>query len=425
MDRSRNEVRPVRLLTVCIIVLCAAAPPTRVGGGEPRQTDYQIELRQIDESFSKLQEDARGAPAEPIRDLKSIYNRYRRALLTGNLAELGGVGARIDEMVERLGPSDELLMLRAKIRLAFHQPSAAKDDLARVEGLAGNALFETMRADIESQEGQYQEARRRLELIARTRPTWDTLARVAFLRAKTGDVDGADRVYERAEEEITAKEMRSFAWVELQRGLLDFGRGRYDEAGAHYERAGRAYSGYWLVDEHVAELLGATGKFDRAASTYQELLMRNPRPEIEQALGDLYVFMGDPKRAKPMHQKALSAFRESARRGEVYYFHHLTAIYADVFEDGAEAEKWARKDAALRPNYATRESLAWALYRCGRFDDALQELERALAYGIVDPHLFYHAGMICLAAGRTDRGKEFLKKTTELNPRYHDFHVHR
>ena len=42
-----------------------------------------------------------------------------------------------------------------------------------------------------------------------------------------------------------------------------------------------------------------------------------------------------------------------------------------------------------------------------------------------DAHLFFHAAMIHLAAGRTGEGKEFLKRAAEVNPRYEAFHVHR
>jgi tetratricopeptide (TPR) repeat protein len=416
----------MRPVTLCLIGLFAVGPtPERAGGREPTPTDYQAELRQIDEALSSAQGDARGTPGDPARGMRYVHLLFRRASLTGNLSELEDAGDRVDECLRRLGPADDLVLLRARLRLTFHQLAGAKDDLARLAGLSGSARFESLRADVDFQEGRYEEARQTLEHAVRARPTWDNLARLAFLRAKTGDVDRADQLLDRAEEEITAKEMRSFAWIELQRGLLDLGRGRYEDAAAHYDRAGRAYSGYWLVDEHVAELLAASGKFDPAAALYEQVLDRAPRPEIAQSLGDLYVFMGKPERARPQHAKALAAYLESARRGGVHYFHHLAAYYADVLEDGALAEKWARKDLALRTNYATREALAWALYRSGRFDEALDEVDRALAYGVVDAHLFYHAGMIYLSAGRTERGKGLLQKTAELNPRYHDFHVHR
>jgi hypothetical protein len=73
------------------------------------------------------------------------------------------------------------------------------------------------------------------------------------LRAKLGDFANADRLYQDAEEEISAKEMRSSAWVELQRGYLELSRGQYQAAWDHYRQADQAYSGYWLTKEYMAE----------------------------------------------------------------------------------------------------------------------------------------------------------------------------
>ena len=219
--------------------------------------------------------------------------------------------------------------------------------------------------------------------------------------------------------------MRAYAWVELQRGLLDLNRGRYEEAIAHYREAGKAYSGYWLVDEHMAELLGATRRFDAAASLYESVVARAPLPEHYQRLGDLYLFMGKPERARVWHDKALAGYLDSVARGEINYYHHLAGFFADVRADGAEAVKWAEKDLALRRNFATQDALAWGLYRAGRFEEARKLSRAALASGVKDAHLFFHAAMIHLAAGRPDEGKDLLKKAGEINPGYENFHAHR
>jgi len=89
--------------------------------------------------------------------------------------------------------------------------------------------------------------------------------------------------------------------------------------------------------------------------------------------------MGQADRARPWHDKALAAYLSSEQRGEVHYFHHLAVFYADVRDDGTKAVKWARRDVALRPNPATHDALAWALYRSGQFDQALAEMDKALA----------------------------------------------
>jgi len=77
-------------------------------------------------------------------------------------------------------------------------------------------------------------------------------------------------LYIEAEDELTAKEMRHYAWVELQRGVLKLRQGCYEEAAAHYDRATALIRVYWLVDDHKAELLGAEGKFGEAAQLMSE-----------------------------------------------------------------------------------------------------------------------------------------------------------
>ena len=180
-----------------------------------------------------------------------------------------------------------------------------------------------------------------------------------------------------------------------------------------------------LVDEHVAELLGAERKFDRAIALYEAVLARLPRPELQQALGDLLRSMGREAQATPWHDRALAGYLESAERGEVHYYHHLAGFYADVRLDGAEAVKWARRDVDLRPSFFTQDALAWALYRDGQFADALDTVQTALASGANDTHLLFHAAMIHLAAGRTAEGKRLLDKVARLNPGFESFHVHR
>jgi hypothetical protein len=65
------------------------------------------------------------------------------------------------------------------------------------------------------------------------------------------------------------------------------------------------------------------------------------------------------------------------------------------------------------------------LYRAGRFEEAYKVSRTALASGVKDAHLLFHAAMIHLAAGRTDAGKDLLKKAGEINPGYENFHAHR
>jgi tetratricopeptide (TPR) repeat protein len=393
------------------------------GSTDEKQTDYEIELGKIQNDLLEVKNSLAHVPIE--KALRVVYLLYLRASLTGTIEHFRLAETEINNALQDLGSAEELYLVRAHLNLKLHRLGNTQYDLDRLAHWADSPKVKALKADLDLQAGRYEQARKGYESVIRQDRTWDNLARLAYLKSVTGDVSAAEALYLEAQDQLTAKEMRSYAWVELQRGRLDLNHGRHEEALARYQHADKAYSGYWLVEEHLAELLGAQQKFDEAVALYKKAIARTPRPELQQALGDLYAFMGKPDEAKPWHEQALTAYLASAERGEVHYFHHLAQFYADVREDGPEAVKWAHKDLQLRQNVATHDTLAWALYRNGQFLEALGEMNKALLPGVKDAHLFFHAAMIHLAAGRAEEGKQFLKKAAEINPRYESFHVHR
>jgi Flp pilus assembly protein TadD len=62
------------------------------------------------------------------------------------------------------------------------------------------------------------------------------------------------------------------------------------------------------------------------------------------------------------------------------------------------------------------DALGWVLYRMGRFDEARQALDEALAMGTPDARLWLHAGMISAALGDDDRAREELSRALALHP---------
>jgi tetratricopeptide (TPR) repeat protein len=389
-----------------------------------RPTDYEIELEWIDRDISELEDSALAIPINIGKATKFAYRLYQRTSLTGNLAEFEAVETAIDEAIRQIGPWADLCLLKANLDFKLHRLVDVRHDLEMAPGLADAPQARALKADLDLQEGRYEDARKGYEGVIKDDRTWDNLVRLAYLNAKMGDVENAEQLYIEAEDEITAKEMRSYAWVELQRGLLDLTHGRYEGTWAHYERANEAYSGYWLVDEHVAGLLRAQGKLDAAAVLYEKVVARVPRPDLQQALGDLYVSMRKSDQAWPWHQKALAAYLESVQHGDVHYLHHLSGFYADVREEGAEAVRWAHADLELRQNFSTQAALAWALYHDGRFAEALDVMHQALSSGVRDAKLFFQAAKIHLAAGRIDEGAQLLREAAKINPHYQDVHVH-
>lgn len=178
------------------------------------------------------------------------YRAYELASLRGDLPAIERADALVDDLLRRVGPWPDLCVLKATIDVKLHRVSEVRGQLDLVVGLAETAAGRSLLADVAIQEGRFGDARALLAEPA----AWDDLARLAEIARQLGSYDEADRLYARAEDELTAKQMRSLAWLEVQRGALDADHGRYDDARAHYELAERAYSGYPLVAEHVARL---------------------------------------------------------------------------------------------------------------------------------------------------------------------------
>jgi tetratricopeptide (TPR) repeat protein len=381
---------------------------------------YWAELHRIERDIAELSTaDPFAAPINAERVTRYVYRLYQRASLAGHLAQLSAVEPTIERAVRLLMNPGDLDLLKANVAFKLHKLADVEAALRAIPAADHCIEARLLRADLDFQRGRYREAEAGYIGAIEAERSWGALARLAYFRGKMGDLEGADWLYREAEDELTAKEMRSYAWLEVQRGFLAFSQGAYRTARSHYDRADSAYPEYWLVDEYKAELLGAEGRYAEAIEMFQELAFTSDRPDLQQALAELYEFAEQPDAARHWRNRALDGYLQSAQRGEVHYYHHLADYYADVAQDGAAAVTWARADLQLRENFATQAALAWAHHRNAEFDEARGWIERALASGVTDAHLFFRAAKIYAGAGG-----HFLERAKKLNPLVERFHLH-
>ncbi|WAC71690.1 hypothetical protein OU995_19165 [Roseateles sp. SL47] len=392
------------------------APSPRGG-----QTDYQAELARLASEISTL--DAPDADRGRLHRL--IYKRYQQASLRGDYPGLSLVDRQLSALISADRPDPDLSYLKANIDFKFHRLDGVMRTLQASPDLRDSMPGQALRADLHLQQGRHDEAERLYRRVLDESPTWDNHARLAHLAFKCGEDDAAERHFDDAEDELTAKEMRHYAWLQLQRGVLDLKRGRLAAARDHYDRANRAYTGYWLVAEHRAELLAAMDECEAAHALYEQVLAEVDRPELQQAMGELCAHMGRATEAERWFGRALDAFMSSVAQGEVHYLHHLADFHADVREDGTQALRWAGADLALRENPATLAAWAWALYRAGRASEALVPMQRALDSRERDAHTLERAAAIFQAAGAAEAGQRLAQQARGLNPHARGFHVHR
>lgn len=385
------------------------------------QTDYQKELERIEAQIAGLAPDALTLPLDTGRATDYASMLYQRSSLTGDLKSLRHVERVIDEVIQRLNHPGDLLFLKANLAFKLHR----LDDVAQIlRELDSTPETSVLRADLDFQSGRYRDARDGYEEAVKETPAWDNLARLAHLTAKMEGSSQADELYQRAEDELTAKQMRSFAWIELQRGVLDMENGSYAAAGEHYRKAHQAYSGYWLVEQHAAALSAAEGHLAEAAEQYCRVAERVPKPEIQEAIGKLYLSMEKKAEAEPWLSRAEAEYLESAASGEIHYLHHLADFYLHAAPDADKALYWAARDAELRDNFSTQSVLALALFRSGKLPEAAAHIEAALASGAVDHHIFSTAAQIFRALGRTEEAARCSHVAAENGGSRPHFHFH-
>lgn len=379
-------------------------------GRSNQATDYEIDLQRIEDELARLEKIAFTEPVKSEYAARYVYRLYARSSLNGNLRELRHVEKLINRAIESEGPAEDLCLLKANLDFKLHRLAEAKRDLHLAPALLARRQGRMILADIDFEEGHYAAARAALETLAAEEATWDVLARIAHIEGKMGDVEKADELYFQAEDEITAKEMRSFAWVELQRGLLDLSHGCANEAIVHYNCAERAYSGNWLTAEYLGDAYAAMGLLPAAAAFYQSALEKVEKPELLQKLN--------------LFSPCLAGYLESSGLGEVHYYHHLAEYYSDVQTNGDEAVKWARKDIALRNNFNTQTALAWALHKAGQTIAALPYIETALSSGVRDANIFFKAAAIFAAARQSAKAHNYEHRAIRLNPLCALSHIH-
>jgi tetratricopeptide (TPR) repeat protein len=386
---------------------------------------YDAEMGRIEQALEQFGDDAVDRAGDAERITRYAWRRYQKAAVAGDLRELMAVDGVLDKAIARLADPSDLHLLKANLAFKLHRLGQVRAALAAAPTVREGREARMLAADLAFQEGRYDLARAGYEQLLDEERSWDGLARLAHFLFKMGDSVGAEWLYEEAKDSLTAKQMRPFAWLETQRGLMDFQRGRFAEAERRYSNADKAYPGYWLVKEHIAEVWGAQGRYADAISLLESIVETVDRPDLEQAIGELCELAGRAESATAAwKRKALASYLRSAQAGETHYYHHLADYYADVAGDGADATYWAMKDIDQRENFSTQAALAWALYRAGRLEEAVHWIDRALNSGACSAKLYHQAAQIHLAAGDSMKGASLMSLARRINPRVESFHVH-
>ncbi|MAU47914.1 MAG: hypothetical protein CMP09_24510 [Yangia sp.] len=212
--------------------------------------------------------------------------------------------------------------------------------------------------------------------------------------------------------------------------------GQYDLAVETFKRVPRDDADYFSAELGRAEALRSDGKPDAAVEVLEQLAQTNGNQiSVQSALGDMMRQLERYDQAVAAYDAAISGFVEE--HPAQWFLYYARGIAKERLKDWQAAEADFRKALELNPgqpqvlNYlgyslvehhakldealsmieqavATEpqsgyivDSLGWALYRLGRYEDAVAHMERAAELMPVDPVVNDHLGDVYWAVGRT------------------------
>ena len=367
------------------------------------------------------QGDLKPAPSSVQSDANALATRaaawLQQVRETGDPALYVRADAALS-LALRLEPENlNSLVLRGGLELSRHQFRAALElgrAAHRLYPRNAGAMGVVVDALVEL--GRYDEAVAAVDSMAALRPDQSSCARVAYLRELMGDLDGAAAAMRQA---VTAgaPSGENTAWCLLQLGHLEFGRGNLAEAAGEYQAALTCQPGYAPALAGLGRIRASEGHLDSALVLLRTASDRLPLPDHVIALGDVLQALG--RRREAQDQYRLVTWMEGiSNRSGVDSDMEMALFCADHGLDLPRALERARKAETDRPSVRASDVLAWTLYCSGHAAEAAAPMQRALRLGTQDASMWYHAGMIRLAAGDSAGAREALSTALRLNPHF-------
>lgn len=168
-----------------------------------------------------------------------------------------------------------------------------------------------------------------------------------------------------------------------------------------------------------AWILSHARRYREATQAYQELIRKydsqHAWPPLRQvlrdarlALSNLMVLEGDVPAAEQWLEQVLDEFPDDASA-----LNDLGYLWADAGKHLARAERMIRRAVEQEPdNAAFRDSLGWVLFRRGRVQEALPELEKAAA-AEPDPTVLDHLGDAYWRLGRRQKARSAWERAAK------------
>jgi len=361
---------------------------------------------------------ARPGAADPPPWLKTAEERYARYRRTLDPADLAASEAAVAKGLVASPGDFGLRKFRLRLFLPHHrfeemgrEAAALKAERpgdAELDGALGDAFFEV---------GRYPEAFAAYDRFVAAKPCTASYSRAALAKDVAGDLEGALAAMDLAAGAALPGDLEGYAWCRARAARILLKMNRYEEA------EGRLVEALLRVPNHApalaaaAEIAARKGLWEPATRLAEQSFALVPEFAVAASLVDYRRAMSDA--AGEQRANATVRTLEALLPEREKKVHRLLALYLAEHGDARRAVEMTSKELETRKDVGGYDAYAWCLYRAGRARDALEPMAKALATGMIDPVLEFHAGAIARAAGDRKAALAHLTRALEIDPRFH------
>jgi len=348
-------------------------------------------------------------------ELASLY--IREARISGNYMYYDQAAMRyVNEVLEKEPENFEALTFKSLLYFSQHHVS---DGLLLAEKAKQvnpyNAFVYGILADGNVEMGNYDSAIKDADKMVSIRPDMRSYSRISYLREIHGDYPGAIEAMKMAVEAGPPGD-EATEWTRVQLGHLYENTGDLKSAEMHYLLALQYRPGYAYAIAGQARIAAASEDYDKAIGYYLQADSLVIDYSFKEQLAELYHLKGETDKANRINEWLVDAMNKDAESGmnddNIGHYADRELAHAYLRSNNYDkALEHALAEYNRRPaNIDVNETVAWAYYKKGNFNNALPYLEMAMKTKSTNPLLLAHAGLIYAKAGDTIKAKSFLER---------------
>lgn len=418
LHSQRFPRRPLLLLGVALfsVIVAVGVRLLQPVATKPALPPAPVELS-TQEVISKLETRLQQNPDDTYAYAQLGLGLLQQVRESGDLSLYARAGKAFDAALTRDPQQLDALVGQGILALALHDFQGALDWADKAWAINPfRAQTLGIMVDGQVELGRYDEAVATLQKMVDLRPDLDSYSRVSYIRELYGDVDGAYSAMQSAVQ-TALPGSESWAWTLTHLGHLAFNRGNLKEAAGLYDQVLAAKANYPYALGGKARVEAAQGNTAAAIELYKQITARLPLPEFVIALGELYEATGQSDAARQQYDLVGVIQQLNASAGMNVDL-EMALFAANHGSDRAAAVAQARAAYAERPTIYAADTLAWALYQQGDYQEAGQRSQEALRLGTKDALLHFHAGMIAEKLGDITAAQKHLQEALAINPHF-------